>query len=61
MRFAIEVVMLDRSKRPLRVRRLAPRRLLLPRLGVAHIVEVAAGRGEAFSAALTEHRPPIRR
>jgi hypothetical protein len=60
MRFPIDVVMLDRSDRPIGVRHLPPGRLLLPRPGVRHIVEVAAGRGEPFSAALTEQRQPVR-
>jgi hypothetical protein len=59
MRFPIDVVLLDRSDRPVGVRHLPPGRLLLPRPRVRHIVEVAAGRGGAFSAALTEHRPRI--
>lgn len=52
MTFAIDVVLLDRLDRPVGVRRVPPGRLLLPRRGVRHIVEVAAGRGAAFSDAL---------
>ena len=56
MRFAIDVVLLDARARPIGVRRVAPGRLLLPRRGVRQIVEVAAGRGEAFRRALeNEH------
>src|SRR3990172_4113917 len=52
MRFAIDVVLLDRGWRTLRVVRMTPRRILLPRPGARHVVEVAAGRGCAFSQAL---------
>lgn len=52
MRFGIDVVLLDRDDLPIDVRGLSPGRILLPRRRVRHIVEVAAGWGEAFSAAL---------
>jgi len=52
MRFPIDVVLLDRNGRPLGIRHLQPGRLLPPRRGVRQIVEVAAGRGQAFRAAL---------
>lgn len=52
MRFAIDVVLLDAHARPIGVRTLVPGRLLLPRRGVRQIVEVPAGRGEAFRRAL---------
>jgi uncharacterized membrane protein (UPF0127 family) len=61
MRFAIDVVLLDGARRPIGLRHMRPGRLLLPRPGVRHIVEVAAGRGDAFGAALAERRPPARR
>ena len=52
MHFAIDVVLLDACACPIGVRTLVPGRLLLPRRGVRQIVEVAAGRGEAFRSAL---------
>ena len=45
MRFTIEVVTLDGRLRVLRVCTLRPRRLLLPRPGVRHVLEVRAGSG----------------
>jgi uncharacterized protein len=45
MRYPIDVVLMDRSHRVVRVVRMAPGRLLLPRPGVRHILEVAAGEG----------------
>jgi uncharacterized membrane protein (UPF0127 family) len=47
MRFGIDVVLLDRRFRPIGVIRMAPGKILLPRRGVRHILEVAAGRGDA--------------
>ena len=43
MRFPILVAGLDRSHRVIRVWKLRPRRLLLPRSGVRHIIEAGAG------------------
>jgi uncharacterized membrane protein (UPF0127 family) len=45
MRFAIDAILLDRQDRVLAIVRLSPRRVLLPRPGVRHILEVAEGRG----------------
>jgi uncharacterized membrane protein (UPF0127 family) len=45
MRFAIDAVLLDRDDRVLAIVPMPPRRVLLPRPGVRHILEVAAGRG----------------
>lgn len=47
MRFTIDVVLLDRRMRPVDVVTMPPRRLLLPRRRVRHVLEVAAGRGAA--------------
>ena len=47
MRFVIDVVLLDREWRPVRVIAMRPGRLLLPRPRVRHVLEVAAGRGQA--------------
>ena len=44
MRFTIDAVLLDGSFRVLQVVRMPPGRLLLPRRGVRHILEVSAGR-----------------
>lgn len=43
MRFAIDAVLLDRDDRVLRIVRMRPRRILLPRPQVRHVLEVAAG------------------
>jgi uncharacterized membrane protein (UPF0127 family) len=43
MRFAIDAVLLDRKFRVLAVVPMRPGRLLLPRLGVRHVLEVAPG------------------
>ncbi|MGE5227067.1 MAG: DUF192 domain-containing protein [Planctomycetaceae bacterium] len=43
MGFPIDVVLLDRRWRVVRVVPMRPRRLLLPRLGVRHVLEVAEG------------------
>jgi len=48
MRFAIDAVLLDRDDRVLGVVRMPPGRVLLPRPGVHHVLEVAAGRGAVF-------------
>jgi uncharacterized membrane protein (UPF0127 family) len=48
MRFPIDVVLLDRAMRPIGQRRLLPGHLLPPRPGVRHVVEVAAGQGQAL-------------
>jgi uncharacterized protein len=45
MRFGIDAVLLDRSMTVLRVRRLPPRRLLLPRPRVRYVLECRAGSG----------------
>jgi uncharacterized membrane protein (UPF0127 family) len=39
MRFPIDAVMLDRDLRVVTVRRMRPRRILLPRRRVAHVLE----------------------
>ena len=52
MRFPIDVLLFDGRGRVLRIVAMRPGRLLLPRPRVRHIVEVAAGRGAAFSRAL---------
>ena len=51
MRMSIDVVLFDREWRPLGVVGLVPGRALFPRRDVRHVVEVAAGRGMAFSEA----------
>jgi uncharacterized membrane protein (UPF0127 family) len=43
IRFPVTVATLDREFRVLTVRTLAPRRLLLPKPGVRHVLECAAG------------------
>jgi uncharacterized membrane protein (UPF0127 family) len=43
MRFPIDAVLLDDEEQIVRVVRMAPRRLLLPRVRVRHVLEVAAG------------------
>jgi hypothetical protein len=45
-------VMLDRRWRTIRVIRVAPGRVLLPRPRVHHVLETTAGNGEALSRAL---------
>ena len=45
MRFPIDAVLLDARWRVVRVVRLRPRRLLRPRVGVHHVLEVAEGAG----------------
>jgi hypothetical protein len=45
MRYPIDAVLLDRSFRVVAVVPMAARRVLLPRPGVRHILEVAAGEG----------------
>lgn len=45
MRFAIDVVALDPQLRVIAVRTLRPGRLLLPRPGVRHVLELGAGSG----------------
>ena len=52
MRFAIDVVVLDRQWRPVGIVTLRSGRIAMPRWRARHIVEVAAGRGPAFSASL---------
>src|SRR6185436_21073050 len=52
MRFAIDVVVLDHRWRPIRVTTLPPHRILPPRPRGRHMIEVARGRGPAFSASL---------
>jgi hypothetical protein len=45
MRFPIDAVLLDRTYRVVRVVTMVPRRILLPRPGVRHVLEVPAGQG----------------
>jgi uncharacterized membrane protein (UPF0127 family) len=45
MRFEIDAVLLDRSMTVLRVRRMRPGRLLLPRPRVRYVLECRAGSG----------------
>ncbi|MGZ8566211.1 MAG: DUF192 domain-containing protein [Actinomycetota bacterium] len=45
MRYAIDAVLLDRRWRVVRVLTLAPGRVLRPRRGIRHVLEVAAGAG----------------
>ena len=52
MRASIDVIVLDRDWRTLRVVSVPPGRVLAPRPGARHIVEVAAGCGQAFISAL---------
>jgi uncharacterized membrane protein (UPF0127 family) len=58
MLFPIDVVVIGRRGEPARVVTLRPGRIMPPALRVAHIVEVAAGRGDAFSAALAGSTTP---
>jgi len=48
MRFSIDVVLLDRDFRVIDVLTLPPRRLLLPRPRLRHIVEVSRGEGRVL-------------
>jgi uncharacterized membrane protein (UPF0127 family) len=52
MRTAIDVVVLDRDWRTLQVLFVRPGRVVAPRPGARHMVEVAAGCGQAFISAL---------
>jgi uncharacterized membrane protein (UPF0127 family) len=52
MRFPIDVVLYDAAWTLVEVRELRPGKTAWPRHGVRHIVEVAFGRGDAFSASL---------
>jgi|SRR5436305_9092751 uncharacterized protein len=52
MRFAIDVVMFDAEWEVAGIRTLPPGRIGWPRRHVRHIIETAAGRGQAFTAAL---------
>lgn len=52
MRFAIDVVTFGRGWELVAVRTVPPGRIVLPRRGGRHVIEVAAGRGEPFSASL---------
>ena len=56
MRFAIDAVLFDGSWTLVGVRELPPGRMAWPRRRVRHIVEVAAGRGDALSASLDGRR-----
>jgi uncharacterized membrane protein (UPF0127 family) len=56
MRFPIDAVLFDAAWALVGVRELPPGRMAWPRHGVRHMVEVAAGRGGAFSAALDGRR-----
>jgi uncharacterized protein len=49
MRFPIDAVLLDRDERVLAIVQMPPWRVLLPRPGVRHILEVGAGRGAELS------------
>jgi uncharacterized protein len=55
MRFPIDAVLLDRSYRVVAVVRMTARRVLLPRAGVRHILEVAAGEGPPVGSQLRLH------
>ena len=52
MRASIDVIVLDRDWRTLRVLLVHPGHVVAPRPGARHIVEVAAGCGQAFISAL---------
>jgi uncharacterized membrane protein (UPF0127 family) len=52
MKFSIDVVLLDRSWQAVRVIRMPPGRLLLPRRGGRHMLEVAAGHAPPLGTAL---------
>lgn len=55
MRFALDVVLLDRAGSPVRVAEAVPRRRFVSARGARSVVETRAGRVEAFLAAgLTE-------
>jgi uncharacterized membrane protein (UPF0127 family) len=56
MRFAIDAVLFDRSWNLVGVRELPSWKTTWPRRSVRHIVEVAGGRGDAFSASLDGRR-----
>jgi len=58
MRVTLDVVLLDADERPTDVVTLGPRRMLLPRRRVRHVVEVAQGRGGAFTRALDARTTP---
>jgi hypothetical protein len=45
MRFAIDVVLLDRAHRVVAVRCVPPGRVTIPRLGVQHVLECPEGSG----------------
>ncbi|MEX0985007.1 MAG: DUF192 domain-containing protein [Actinomycetota bacterium] len=49
MRFAIEVVLLDRDMQPFDVISMKPGRVLRPRRRVSHVLEVAAGCGRRLA------------
>ena len=57
MRIPIDVVLLDRAMRPIRVRTLPPGRLFLPRPQVRHVLETAAGSGPRFAQAIQDPVP----
>lgn len=52
MRFPIDIVAFDRDWSLVAIRTLAPGRIVWPRHGTRHVVETAAGRGQAFSESL---------
>ena len=52
MRFPIDVVLLDREDRLLRVLTVPPGRLVLPRPRVRHVLETAAGHGARLATAI---------
>ena len=52
MRFPIDVVAFDADWEPVDIRTAAPGRMILPRRRMRHVIEVAAGRGQAFMTAL---------
>ena len=52
MRFPIDVVLLDRADRVVRVLPVRPGRLVLPRPRVRHVLETAAGHGARLATAI---------
>jgi uncharacterized membrane protein (UPF0127 family) len=59
MRFAIDVVFLDRAHRVVAVRCVPPGRVTIPRLGVRHVLECPEGSGLRPGDRLTFDPSPI--
>jgi uncharacterized membrane protein (UPF0127 family) len=59
VRYPIDVALLDRSGVVLRVVRMAPRRVLLPRPRVRHVLEVPVGAAPRIGARLPRSFPEV--